>query len=229
VACHTTRPRTEWRCDGYKPYGNFQDLLAVVVADRLDADRALVALVENQVTRPAVPPVLASLSDIWVEPPEPDRPNGSSVGEGVGSSYRPATPRIPDYLAMEERNRSLGRAGEELVLRYESERLHSEGLSGLANRIEHVSATKGDGLGYDIVSFEANGRERLIEVKTTSFGKRTPFFVSRNELACSKDRPTEYHLYRVFDFRHNPRLFGLPGPIDVSCWLQPSQFVGRVA
>jgi hypothetical protein len=66
-------------------------------------------------------------------------------------------------------------------------------------------------------------------VKTTSFGKRTPFYISRNELACSKDRPKEYHLYRLFEFRRSPRLFGLPGPIDVSCQLTPSQFIGRVA
>ncbi len=71
-----------------------------------------------------------------------------------------------DYLALEARNQSLGKAGEELVLRVEMDRLRREGASRLADRIEHVSHTRGDGLGYDVLSFESTGRERLIEVKT---------------------------------------------------------------
>jgi hypothetical protein len=215
--------------DGYKPYGNYQDLLAIVVAERLSSDRAVIDLVAAQASEPATPPAVTSLSDIWVEPPEPRPKDFSGVGEGADVSYRPVRHKFPDYLEIEAANRSLGRAGEELVLRYEAERLHQAGKARLAERLEHVSVTKGDGLGYDILSFETNGQERLIEVKTTSFGKRTPFYISRNELACSKDRPGEYHLYRLFEFRRSPRLFGLSGPIDVSCQLTPSQFIGRVA
>jgi hypothetical protein len=35
----------------------------------------------------------------------------------------------------------------------------------------------GDGLGYDIASFEASGGPRLIEVKTTAAGKVLSFHV----------------------------------------------------
>jgi hypothetical protein len=52
----------------------------------------------------------------------------------------------------------------------------------MADRVEHVSATRGDGFGYDVLSFEPDGRERFIEVKTTAFGAMVPFFVTRNEL-----------------------------------------------
>jgi hypothetical protein len=215
--------------DGYKPYGNYQDLLAIAGAERLNSDRTIVELVAAQAREPATPPVVTSLSDIWVEPPDPTPADAPRVGEGADIPYRPGRPRFPDYLEIEAANRSLGRAGEELVMRFEAERLHKTGHARLAERLEHVSVSKGDGLGYDILSFETDGQERLIEVKTTSFGKRTPFYISRNELACSKHRPREYHLYRLFEFRRSPRLFGLIGPIDITCQLRPSQFIGRVA
>src|ERR1043166_6864573 len=165
--------------DGYKPYGNYQQLLAVVVADRLAVDRALVDLVENEVSLPASAPAIASLLGIWEPPPEPDSAGSAGVGEAAVTPYNPVPGVHKDYLAIEAANHSLGRAGEELVLQYEAQRLHKAGADRLAGKIEHVSVTKGDGLGFDVLSFEADGQERLIEVKTTSFGKRTPFFVSQ--------------------------------------------------
>jgi hypothetical protein len=215
--------------DGYKPYGNYQQHLAVVVADRLAIDRALVELVESQVSLPASTPAIPSLLGIWEAPPESDSVGSHEIGEAAAAPYNPSATIHKDYLAIEAGNRSLGRAGEELVLEYEAQRLHQEGAGRLVGRIEHVAVTQGDGLGYDILSFEADGRERLIEVKTTSFGKRTPFFITRNELACSKARFDAYHLYRLYAFRRTPRLFGLTGAIDDTCRLTASQFVARVA
>jgi hypothetical protein len=46
-----------------------------------------------------------------------------------------------------------------------------------------MSEEDGDGAGYDIASFAPDGRPRLIEVKTTNGWERTPFHISRNELA----------------------------------------------
>ena len=80
-----------------------------------------------------------------------------------------------------------------------------------------------------MLSFEDTGRERLIEVKTTSFGQLTPFYVSRNELARSNADAETHRLYRVFDFRDRPRLFDLPGAISASCELEPTSFLARVA
>lgn len=76
-------------------------------------------------------------------------------------------------------------------------------------------------MGYDVLSFESNGKERFIEVKTTSFGKDTPFFVSRNELAFSKTASEQFHLYRLFEFRRQPRLFAIAGEISQHCFLDP--------
>jgi hypothetical protein len=122
----------------------------------------------------------------------------------------------------------LGRAGEEFVVDFERARLISEAQERLASRVERVSVTRGDQEGFDVLSFSANGRERLIEVKTTGFGAYTPFFVTRNELETSKENSDRYHVYRVFTFRRSPRLFILPGAIDQSCDLEPAQFVARV-
>jgi hypothetical protein len=97
----------------------------------------------------------------------------------------------------------------------------------LANRIEHIADTKGDGLGFDILSFETNGCDRLIEVKTTRFGSSTPFFVSVNELSVSNSREREYQLYRLFNFAQEPKLYVLPGSLDKTCSLDPILFRAR--
>jgi hypothetical protein len=94
----------------------------------------------------------------------------------------------------------------------------------LADRIEHVSESKGDGLGYDILSFEQTGRERLIEVKTTRFTEWTPFFASKNEVETSEERKQEYQLYRLYHFTKEPKLFVLPGSLRDSCELEAIQF-----
>lgn len=88
-----------------------------------------------------------------------------------------------------------------------------------------MSKTRGDGLGYDILSFEESGKERLLEVKTTKSRAETPFFVSRNELQLSQEQAEVFHLIRVFNFGPAPRWYHLPGSIDTTCELQESTFL----
>ncbi len=130
---------------------------------------------------------------------------------------------------MEARNASLGAAGEEFVLDVEHRRLWEAGCRPYAERIEHVSKTQGDGLGYDIRSFDVDGRDRLIEVKTTALGVLTPFYATPREVAVSEERQVDYHLYRVFKFRDNPKIFSLTGSLRTSVRLEPSQFKAFVA
>jgi hypothetical protein len=134
-----------------------------------------------------------------------------------------------DYDVIEARNRSLGLAGELAVLEVEDRRLRDAGKRTLAARIEHVAKTQGDGLGYDISSFELDGRERLIEVKTTRRAQLTPFHVSGNEVRVSRDLADRYHLYRLFRFEREPKYFVLSGPIDRACRLEPTAFRAEVA
>ncbi len=114
------------------------------------------------------------------------------------------------------------------MVKFEHERLWRAGHSRLADRVEHVSKTTGDGAGFDVLSFEVSGEERLIEVKTTRFGAETPFFVSRNEVLVSKEQAHHYHLYRLFNFKQAVKLFRLPGSFDSNCVLDPVQYSATV-
>lgn len=104
-------------------------------------------------------------------------------------------PRKLDYAARDEKNRTLGRQGEQWVLEYERRRLISAERSDLANSVEWVSDVYGDGAGYDIRSKDLNGADLFIEVKTTNGGELTPFLLSANELKCSRDFGTQFHLH----------------------------------
>ena len=133
-----------------------------------------------------------------------------------------------NYLEREARNHALGAAGEEFVLRFERARLLAAGRDSLADRIEHISTTRGDGEGFDIRSFQTSGQDRLIEVKTTKYGRETPFYVSRNEVHMSEVLAPRYHLYRLFQFRDAPRLFTLAGALSETCALRAESYVARV-
>lgn len=207
--------------DGYKPLGNYQDLLRSVIEDRLTSAESLNQTINSVVEAPiAAIPQIDDLLSIRVAPPVRDE-SASRVYEEPATNAQPVR---RNYLEIEARNQSLGRAGEQLILRFEHERLRRMGEGALADRIQHVSRTLGDHLGYDIVSFEADGRERLIEVKTTRFGAMTPFFASRNEVNVSAEREAQYQLYRLFSFHSQPRLFALPGSLRNSCCLDPATF-----
>lgn len=130
-----------------------------------------------------------------------------------------------NYIEREARNRSLGAAGELFALNYERARLIHVGKESLAARIEHTSKARGDYEGYDILSFDETGAERLIEVKTTKYGAETPFFVTRNEVSTSERRASLYHVYRLYGFRQAPKLYTLPGAISQSCQLSAASFL----
>lgn len=200
---------------GYQPRFNYQGLLREVVEEQVSRQTALDALALAAVQQPAVSPELIDFSKVIA-----DAPARKHVASDV-APYRDYSPIKRDYLDRESRNTSLGLAGEEFVVRYEHWRLNQLGQNHLADRVEHVSQTKGDGLGYDVLSFDANGKERFIEVKTTAFGKETPFFVTRNELDFSRDASNHFVLCRLFEFRQTPRLFSLSGALADHCTLDP--------
>ena len=213
--------------DGYKPLSNYQHLVLDVVADRLRSDSETTALINRIVHDDSPPDHRSALPSSLLQLEPPPDPTTPSVSE-PRSNWPTRIVENVDYLAIETHNRSLGLAGEELVLEFEARRLHDAGARQLANRIEHVSRTKGDGLGYDIHSFDADGADRLIEVKTTSFNKRTPFFVTPAELRCSKERMDHYHLYRLFAYRKSPGMFAVRGALDDQFRLEASEWRARL-
>ena len=207
--------------DGYKPRSKYQDLLREVVTARLADNQLLQATVEQVVEEPVAKSVIIlDLTHAFVPAPIRDA-NAQPRKDRVPS--KPQVRLGVNYLERESKNASLGKAGEEFVLEVEYARLWKLGQKHLAERIEHISQTQGDGLGYDVLSFEETGKERLIEVKTTRFGPMTPFFASRNEVKKSAELDN-YQLYRVFKFGDNTKLFVLPGALEQNCQLEPIQY-----
>jgi len=122
------------------------------------------------------------------------------------------------------RNRKLGREGEELVFQFERQRLQQEERVDLAKKVKWISQEEGDGAGYDILSFDRHGNERLLEVKTTVGSEVTPFYITRNELSLSSERPEAFRLCRVFDFSTRPRMFELAPPLERLVHLSPLSY-----
>ena len=97
-----------------------------------------------------------------------------------------------DPALRDARNRQLGKQGEERIFLSEQAGLHAAGRADLARKVRWVSEEDGDGAGYDIRSYNPSGIERLIEVKTTTGHKATPFFLSENERAFRRSAPMPF-------------------------------------
>lgn len=207
--------------DGYKRRDNYQNLLRKQVEEYIAehpefGDNLIKASEDENIPDTSV----ANPLSLLVEPPEIITPDGSEP-----SSPRKRTGRKNiDFAGREAKNRKLGELGEEFVLEFEHRRLETSGHQDLAKRIEHVSKTQGDGLGFDILSFDESGSERFIEVKTTNSGRSYPFLISRNEVAFSHENPERYALYRVFKFRTDKKLFILDGDVGQHCQMEPTVY-----
>lgn len=107
-----------------------------------------------------------------------------------------------------------GHLGEEIILRNERRRLIRAGKRELAGKIRWVSQ-ESVGEGYDILSYEVTGEERLIEVKATVGTGRT-FEMSDNEWDVAKSWGNKYYIYRVLKVRSSqPRIQMLRNPCDM--------------
>jgi hypothetical protein len=134
---------------------------------------------------------------------------------------------VGDYAVRERANRSLGLAGEKLVVEYEREALRRLGRHDLAAKIRHIAAEEGDGAGYDVLSFRPDGRPRFIEVKTTNGPITSEFFLSPNEVAFSRLHADGYELRRLYknDNRLGAyRFFSMYGDIGAQLELTPTEF-----
>ena len=156
---------------------------------------------------------------IFLEPP-PALTEDERIPEALQRLVRKFDPAERDA-----RNRRLGRIGEERIFFNERALLKSAGRDDLARKVRWVSEEDGDGAGYDILSFNPDGMERLVEVKTTAGHDRTPFYLSRNEHAVSEERPDAFRLVRVYDFAREPRAFELIPPLGDAVRLRPATYI----
>ena len=102
---------------------------------------------------------------LWIGPP----PSQRNTPPPADLEYMLAIARKFDVAGRDARNRALGRAGEERALHNERLVLKRTGQDSLARKVRWVSEKDGDGAGYDIHSFDTEGADRLIEVKTTEY------------------------------------------------------------
>jgi hypothetical protein len=210
---------------GYKPLGNYQQLLFDVVSDRVSVEHVQ-RIVAASTESPALVPIVENILCLEETPPErkPDRKpaNTNKVGE-------PKSKFEINYLEREAHNFSLGIAGEKLVIQFEIARLKQAGRDKLADQVEHVAQTMGNSIGFDVHSYETTGEDRFIEVKTTGYGKATPFFLTKHELDTSISLEKKYQLYRVFLLRSDPHFFALRGRVDRTCVVDPLQYLCEVS
>jgi hypothetical protein len=88
-------------------------------------------------------------------------------------------------------NRHLGRLGEQFILEIERRSLLEAARNDLASRVEWVSETCGEGVGFDVLSFD------------------------------DADDSERFQLYRVFDFSRRPMVYVLTGALSQTCQLDP--------
>lgn len=201
--------------DGYKPMVNFQGSLSSAVERALDTAvwRELTASSVHEIDAAAPRP--STVDFTWTQTLAPHLERSE-----YHARHRRAM-RI-DFVAREEANRSLGLAGELAVLARERRRLVQAGRPRLADRVEHVSLERGDGLGFDILSFDPDGREKYIEVKSTRRDIAWPMMVTAHEVDFSREVADQYELHRVYHYTpHSAGIYVLPGEIDRSCTLRP--------
>jgi hypothetical protein len=205
---------------GYKPRGNYQRLLVDVITEFITRHQTEVARVVDNFEEVKVPGD-QDFAAVLIDAPQPVEP-------GAPAGPRPRIPRKLDFAQRDENNRKLGRAGESWTLGFEANRLRMERLDELVPKIDWASDRRGDGLGYDIESFDAGPTSRFIEVKTTNGGALTPFNVSRNEVEFSRETDGQFYLYRVFDFSIVPRLYILRGSLHETVALEPVDYRARL-
>lgn len=204
---------------GYKPRGNSQLLLRKAVQDYVLRHSGVVSKIVD-VLEEVKPPAQKSYSAVLVESPVMAKRQKLVAP----TRLRERLPRKLDYAARDEANRKLGRLGEDWVIGYEQHRLTEMGHPELFQKLEWISDTRGDGAGYDILSFESDVLHRYIEVKATNGGIASSFIVSHNELEFSAEAGDQFYLYRVFQLSGEPRLFILRGDLSNQLYLKPLDF-----
>ncbi len=210
----------------HKPACDYSPALRQALEQYIRNNGGLLALMEGAVDAPPSGSPSASqrdLDEVFRAPPQP-----GDIPEALAGEEDVALLSGVDYLGREQRNRALARAGEAFVIELEQRRLIQAGCDVFADHVEHVSGEYSKGLGYDIHSYEVDGRDRLIAVKTTRFRKETPFYVVSNEVAVSARYRARFWLYRVYNFQETPFVYQLNGPLSERFHLKPHEYRATV-
>lgn len=198
---------------GYKPMRNFQRALLESVERFLQSRPMETALFLPQSNIVADQGVLF----IGQAPQKIERPEESNPH--LARLVRKFDPALRD-----ERNRQLGKLGEERVFHSECARLAAAGRDDLASKVRWVAQEDGDGAGFDVLSFTERGDERFLEVKTTPGGEQTPFYISSNEKKFSEERQDAFRIFRLYDFARVPKAFEIAPPLESALILETANY-----
>lgn len=109
---------------------------------------------------------------------------------------------IEEYENENKYQKKIGDLGENAIEHLEISRLEEVGRNDLAKKVKIVDS---DGYGYDIISYNEDGSEKHIEVKTTSKNiDYIEFYLTENELNKMKS-DSQYELYYLFDIKNTPK------------------------
>ena len=133
-----------------------------------------------------------------------------------------------NYSEQQAISQKIGDRGEELVLRNEIEKIKQWGLPDeILSKVRRVSL-ESDDYGFDILSFDKDGNERYLEVKTTKTnGKNFSFILTKNEFEQAKKYGNKYSFVIVFDILNNPHIWYMGNPFVEEPYkvkIQPFQY-----
>lgn len=138
---------------------------------------------------------------------------------------------IVDFDKIHNQNTKLGTLGEDIVVEYEKRELMKAGRKDLAKKVVATRNTIGNTAKFDIYSYEADGTEKYIEVKTTTGECDDFFFISGNELQYSCDLQDKYYLYRLYhlDLKNKTVEFKVLNGAIRADDLKSIHYVGRIS
>lgn len=115
-----------------------------------------------------------------------------------------------DYLENLRKQMEIGDLAEKIVLKSEIEFLQVD-FPDLAKQVRLVS--NNPKLGFDILSFETDGKQKQVEVKAISENKnRKSFIITRNEFSKSKIY-SNYYVYCVSEINsESPKILRIKNP-----------------
>ncbi|MET3336699.1 MULTISPECIES: DUF3883 domain-containing protein [Bradyrhizobium] len=202
--------------NGYKPLGHYQDALVPAVERNIRREPSFLypASTDTQ-------PLALNDDAIFVAPPQL-----TDMEETLPPAIRQLVGKF-DPAERDARNRSLGKAGEKFVVEFERIRLRRAGREDLADNVRWVSDLDGDGYGYDVRSFEPDGQERLLEIKTTCGHERTPFWLTKREVEVAAERKDKYRVRRVFHFRNHGQMFEIAPPLEGALFMTPTTYSAK--
>ncbi|WP_050995708.1 MULTISPECIES: DUF3883 domain-containing protein [Bradyrhizobium] len=202
--------------NGYKPLAHYQDALVPAVERNIRREPSFLypASTDTQ-------PLALNDDAIFVAPPQL-----TDMEKTLPPAIRQLVGKF-DPAERDARNRSLGKAGEKFVVEFERIRLRRAGREDLADNVRWVSDLDGDGYGYDVRSFEPDGQERLLEIKTTCGHERTPFWLTKREVEVAAERKDKYRVRRVFHFRNHAQMFEIAPPLEDALFMTPTTYSAK--